>query len=300
MKPEPVRSQGDLFKIFGIDDKKLLDLISLRSQYKKHHIPKKSGGLRTIANPPRDLKLFHKKLVGYFSQIKKTDFAFGGVKGKCRRDVALIHIKNHHILKCDIKNCFPSISERIVVKELLDLSFSYKYARIFAKILTLEGTLPQGAPSSPVIANLILDNVDIQVTKKLPSGAKYSRWIDDIIVSFPKRFEHNAIEEVSKNIENTIIRNGFILKDEIKVVPKEHCSNLLGLSVSKKINVPKKWYKILRSQVNRLSKGYYRDEEKEKIESTVKGKMTLLKEVTKQHRKRTRYEKLAHRFKNLY
>jgi len=187
MKLQPIRSQKDLNDIFDINDQKIISLIKLKNKYKKRSIPKKSGGIRVITEPAPELKSFQKKLGSYIFRMKKLKFAYGGVKNKCREDVAKLHRCNYFILKCDIKNCFPSIRKKVVVKELLNFGFTYKYAKLFTEIITFEGSLPQGAPSSPGMANLILDKIDNQIITVLPFGCKYSRWIDDIMISFPKK-----------------------------------------------------------------------------------------------------------------
>lgn len=112
------------------------------------------------------------------------DHLHGGAKGKSHVTNARVHAGARYLAKLDIKDFFPSITRRHVFKLWLELGFSPTLARKLTQLTTYRGFLPQGAPASPSIANLVL------ITREAPivgivekEGHRYTRFVDDIAIS---------------------------------------------------------------------------------------------------------------------
>ncbi len=105
---------------------------------------------------------------------------FGSVPKKNHIMNARQHLNQTHFLTIDSKSFFTNITHYQVHEMFLDHGFSYSTSHILTKLTTYHGALPQGAPSSPVIANLVFFNT----AKKLFDFANshdiiYTNYLDD-------------------------------------------------------------------------------------------------------------------------
>ena len=159
--------------------------------YRENPQKKKDGGLRMtyIVNEPlkRIQSAIYKSI---FQQIYYPRYLMGSIKDKdYPRDYirdAELHCGSDWILVEDIKSFFPSIQEKLVGSIYSDLlGFSQKTAEILSKLTTYKGTLPQGAATSAVIANLVLWKEEPGFYNNLTkNGFIYSRYVDDITISY--------------------------------------------------------------------------------------------------------------------
>jgi len=160
-----------------------------------------------------------------------------------------------------------------------------------------KNVLPQGAPTSPIITNIICKRLDIRLTGLAKRfGLKYSRYADDITFSS----EHNVYQKEGdfiKELERIIQSQGFDIKDSKTRLQKEgHRQEVTGLLVNKKVNVQKRYIKQLRTWIYLLEKYDYAQahqiflkhylndrgnvkKETIKIENAIKGKLQYLRMV---------------------
>ena len=163
--------------------------------------------------------------------------------------------------------------------------------------LVKKNVLPQGAPTSPIITNIICKRLDIRLTGLAKRfGLKYSRYADDITFSS----EHNVYQvdgEFNKELERIILSQGFSIKESKTRLQKEgHRQEVTGLLVNKKVNVQKRYIKQLRNWLYLLENyshnearsifynQYFNDKGNVKtggitIESVIYGKLEYLKMI---------------------
>lgn len=165
--------------------------------------------VRQVYNPSPE----YKKLLRVINKLlqKKTSFpcgVLGGVLGKCIDDMAEIHCDQEAVLSLDLKNFFPSIKPGRVVMLFNRAGCGPKISGLLADLLTLNGSLPQGFPTSPMIANLIAYGLDVQHLDQCNKcNIKRTRWIDDIVFSGRSMdLEHNM-----KSFMGAIAYHGFKL-----------------------------------------------------------------------------------------
>ena len=186
-----------------------------RIEYKSFSIPKKNGMERLIHAPVNELKKVQNdikeileeiynppKAVQAFITKKQPDSkSFPGIKKN-----ASLHIKQRSVLNIDLKDFFPSITFPRVVGlfKAPPFNFSKESALKAGRILTLPNDsetpncLPQGAPTSPVISNMICYKMDRQLMKLAQEHkCTYSRYADDITLS--SHFEIHPLA-LKKNI----------------------------------------------------------------------------------------------------
>ena len=118
------------------------------------------------------------------SKVKVNYCAHGFCPKKSIVTNARVHVSNKYLLKLDLKDFFPSITQNQVINVFRSLGYSNHVAFYLGSICCVDGHLPQGAPTSPALSNIIahhLDNRLLGVAKKM--GYKYTRYADDLAFS---------------------------------------------------------------------------------------------------------------------
>ena len=155
------------------------------SFYRKFTIPKRSGGTREIVTPHKSLlsvqQWISKHILSTF-EIHSRAYAY--IKTKNVAQNATLHIGCNEMLKIDLKDFFPSIKINRVRELFNRKGYSKEVSSYLSYLCCLNGSIPQGAGSSPIISNIILYNLDnrlFQFSSK--HKITYSRYADDLIFS---------------------------------------------------------------------------------------------------------------------
>ena len=183
-------------------------------RYFSFSVPKRSGGVRVIQAPDERLKALQKTLAERLEECNveitnRRGFSDGFAHGfdRCRSIVtnAWQHKSRRFVLNIDLEEFFPSINFGRVRGFFLknrDFTLQPKVATMIAQIACFQNSLPQGAPSSPIISNLVAHVMDVRLGK-LAAAAKctYSRYADDLTFStnqktFPEALAYEPSEEV--------------------------------------------------------------------------------------------------------
>ena len=141
---------------------------------------------RTIDNPTDDLRHLQDRVQKYL--LKPLTFPFylcGGVKGRSVIDNVAMHVGAPVLVTLDIRSFFPSIRHAQVYGIWADLlGCSPPVADVLTKLTTYKRHLPQGAPTSSLLANLVLFTVDAPIRTGCASKeVTYSTWVDDLAFS---------------------------------------------------------------------------------------------------------------------
>ena len=188
---------------------------------------------RTI-NPPKDeLKTIQKRINAYLvDNINLPRYAFGGIKGKDNILNARMHKGQKYIFQTDLKDFFPNITHKMVYAMFVRQGFSPDVASLLTKLTTYKGHLPQGAPTSTTIANLVfvpagLDILAIAERK----GLRFTTFVDDVTISDQRDFK-SVVPEIIDIIEShgfKINKRKTTYKSDITVVTGvEMRNNSLG------------------------------------------------------------------------
>jgi len=223
-----------------------------RKRYVKFSILKKSGSLREIKAPLPKLKEIQRALNRILHSVYTTQKqAFGFVPGKNIADNAAAHAGAPFVLNVDLKDFFPSIHFRRIKRMLEKEPFNLKeekepLAFLIANLCTEEGTLPQGAPTSPLLTNIICQRLDKRLQQLADHyKAAYTRYADDITFScteyiFTKRF--------MQRLEKILKDDRFELNPEkTRVQGKAFRQEVTGLTVNEKVNVSRRFYRSYRT-----------------------------------------------------
>lgn len=251
------------------------------NKYHSFTIPKKSGGKRTIYAPNNSLKYLQKELsailLGCINEIKADTPRYLTCNHAFERDKSIvsnadIHKKKKHVVNIDIQDFFSSIHYGRIkgfLKKDTHFSLHEKISQIIAKLATFEGKLPQGAPSSPILASLIGNIIDTRFLK-LAKKYKftYSRYADDITLSSNTPFSQAIIYWDNQEcrwiagsaITSLLEKSGFSINpSKTHYMKNSGRQAITGIVVNKKRNTTIQYRKINRAMTySLLSKGKFK------------------------------------------
>ena len=205
-----------------------------KEEYKEFTIPKKNG-TRTINYLPSDSQLVgvQRKLLNGFLEKQALPVCVKGFrKGESYKSYLLPHINSVYFFRTDLKDFFPSVSESKIKETLSDLigcdseADKNKLLDLITDIVTLNGTLPQGACTSPSISNLVMARLDQRILKYCQVlNIRYTRYADDLLFS-SKSFDFQEKAWFIKKIKHILKANQF----EINYSKNKYGTNQLSLN----------------------------------------------------------------------
>lgn len=217
--------------------------------YRSYMLPKRRGGHRIITTPGKSLKWVQRSLLQVLTHLfPRHKCAMGFERGESIVSHAKAHAGKRWVYVVDIKDFFPSITRNRLYGMMRARPFqaSKHVARYLANLVTHEGALPQGAPTSPLLANLICRRLDDRLFRwARERGYQYTRYADDLAFSTNRtEFPEQDRERIVKIIEE----EGFVVHPEKrKLMPWYGRQFVTGLVVNEKPNVPRAYVRSLRA-----------------------------------------------------
>lgn len=270
--------------IIGFQPKNLayiLHGIPDEQKYSEFNIPKRLGGERTIRSPIPKLKHVQRRLAECLSLCLAEIDEVEGVHRKhtlshgFRPDLGIStnatpHVRRKWVFNIDLEDFFPSINFGRVRGYFIKnkhFGLDEDSATILAQICCWKNELPQGAPTSPVVSNLLTSNLDIALNRLARrERCTYTRYADDITFStnknsFPRAIaapshESNGPWEPGDDLRYRVYRSGF------RINPKKtrmqyfwSRQEVTGLTVNSKVNIPNDYLKLVPSRVEHVISG---------------------------------------------
>ncbi len=245
------------------------------SHYKRFYIKKKTGGTRKISSPmPHLKKLQYWVLENILQIIPIHDAAHGFVENRSIKTNAELHLNAKVVINQDLKNFFPSITFERVRGLFRSFGYSGQLATIFALICTepdvdeveLDGEvyfvaksaryLPQGAPTSPVITNILCKRLDNRLMGMASKNQfVYSRYADDITLSTSNEESMKKIPQILWQSKKIIEDESFELHpDKLHVMRDGSRKEVTGVVVNEKINVGRRKLNQFRALLHNIEK----------------------------------------------
>ena len=234
-------------------------------RFNQFKIKKKTGGYRQITAPRnKNFTLLLRCVNEIFKSVyTPSNYAMGFAEGRSIVTNADAHKGQNYILNIDLKDFFPSIGQARVWKRLQiePFNFSQPVANLLAGLCAVkekrtmeDGTqkdvyvLPQGAPTSPVITNMICDTLDRRLAGLARRfSLRYTRYADDITFSSM----HNVYQdgsEFNKELVRLIQGQGFTMNEKKTRLQKiGGRQEVTGVIVSSKLNVTQKYVRDIRN-----------------------------------------------------
>lgn len=235
-------------------------------RYKVFSIHKKNGGKREICAPVSGIKHLQRKIADELEEVvSPKTCAYGYVKGKSIFDNAFRHRHKNLVVNIDLKDFFGSINFGRVRGVFMSPPFSCNkdVATVIAQICCFKGCLPQGAPSSPVISNIVCRRLDNQMMAFAKSNRLvYTRYADDITFStglteLPARLGTicDGRLVLSWELVSIIQGNGFSVNEsKVRFAFRNGRQEVTGLIVNSFVNVPRKYVKRVRAMLHAWEK----------------------------------------------
>lgn len=257
---------------FGLTYKDLSLLIypDTNTCYKTFTIPKKNGEERTINAPKVMLLRIQQKLSEELTaQYRPKKGAHGFIKGRSIVTNAEEHIKKRYVFNIDLENFFGTIHFGRVRNLLMSAPFNYSHegATILAQICCHNGVLPQGAPTSPIISNMICWKLDAQLQRLAHKNrCTYTRYADDITFSFnasrnklPRSivgFDAQSDDLIVGQVLSKIIKeNGFsVNQQKVRLQGRSQRQEVTGITVNRGVNVKRSFIRQTRSMLHAWGK----------------------------------------------
>ncbi len=243
-------------------------LIYPHPKYKAFVITKKNGSPRVIQEPYKNLKDIQYKVLNFLSERsnKVKPCVHGFSKGKSILTNAKMHCspKTGFILNVDIENFFPSITFYRVrgLFQSKPFEFSYEISTVLAHLCTFNGRLPQGAPTSPFISNLICRSMDGELMKLAHTHrAMYTRYADDITFSFTLRSSARLPSSICKydggqllvghELNSIVEKHSFKLNSsKTRIDSKDNRLSVTGVVVNEFPNVARRYIDEIRGALH--------------------------------------------------
>lgn len=230
-------------------------------RYKPFTIPKKRGGERTIFAPIAPLKTIQKCLNLVLQCVfNPHKAATGFVPGKSIVDNARPHVGRHYVYNLDLKDFFPSVDFHRVKACLKLPPFNLinnrePLAFLIANLCCVKhpdepkrAFLPQGAPTSPILTNVICQQLDRRLTGVAKRfGATYTRYADDLTFSsFTNIYQPDG--EFCRELERIITDQRFVINPaKTRLQRPGYRQVVTGLIVNERVNVPRRFWRDVRA-----------------------------------------------------
>jgi len=257
--------------------------------YTHFTINKRNGTPRQIWSPIPRLKYVQRWILeNILNNLMTHGAAHGFVRGKSIITNAAVHSNSALLIKLDVKDFFPSVHWRRVKGVFRHAGYPEQIATLLALLCTesprqmvqqngktyyvalSDRALPQGAPTSPALTNIVCLNLDRRLTGLADKlGLRYSRYADDLTFSLPANTtstknatqpsDHNRlIGQLLGSVHKILREEGFILNnDKTRVIRMGNQHTVTGMVVNGEgvPRVPRKIKRMLRAALHNLDSG---------------------------------------------
>jgi retron-type reverse transcriptase len=219
--------------------------------YRELRIPKPSGGERIIHAPfGRLLEVQRTIARDVLGRAEVHAVAHAFVRGRSIVSNARPHTGRRIVIRIDLEDFFPSIRTAPVRRALEQLGYSYSVACALARLCTREGRLPQGAPTSPMLSNLVAVGLDRRfATLAERLGFTFTRYADDLVCSS----DDPRLPSLLPFFREVIASEGFRVNErKTRVMRAGAAQTVTGLVANVQVALPRERRRRLRAIMHRL------------------------------------------------
>lgn len=229
--------------------KNLFDLVNhAEGHYRRLELWKKSGGVRILHVPDDELKVIQRRILRQIlMKFSPSEYASAYVRRRTLPHHAAPHVGKRYLLKLDIADFFGSIRFEQIHRSVFHSGYFPKQIGVMlTKLCCFRGALPQGAPTSPAISNLVMRQFDRNMGRWCASrGIAYTRYSDDMAFS-GERPLYPVYEKAKAMLEEM----GFTLNEQkTRFVSNAGRQSVTGLTVNEKISVSREYKRRLRQEI---------------------------------------------------
>lgn len=267
-----VQTPADLAAFFGMSYSQLSAIIygsRTNRRYTSFEIQKKSGGIRTIKAPNERLKGLQRTLKDVLYELHTAHpAAHGFLPGHNIKTNARQHVGARYVFNLDLEDYFGTIHFGRVRGLFMKQPFRFKknVATVLAQICCDGGVLPQGAPTSPILANMVTRRMDAELARLSHiNHATYTRYADDLTFSFncPRaRLPHDIVQlkgdeaHAASTLTELIKDEGFVINEKkVRLASRSSRMEVTGLTVNEFPNVGRRFVRETRAMLHNWSQG---------------------------------------------
>jgi len=225
--------------------------LSPNQNYRHYRLKKKTGGYRDISIPNPSLSRIQRAISAELTElVEMNDCVHGFIRGRSIISNASAHLGGENFLQTDIMDFFGSCDDDKFLSNFVPLIRGKNTVTILRQFCFLNGKLPQGAPSSPVISNICANALDLEVDKYCRQNSFiYTRYADDLNLS-GKVITPRALGEVKSIIE----RHGFSQNlKKTRLINSGRKVIITGISVGRgKLHIPRELKREIRRDAHFL------------------------------------------------
>ncbi|MBE6308530.1 MAG: RNA-directed DNA polymerase [Bacteroidales bacterium] len=246
-----IYDQQHFFQLVGYDEAYVMAIVNQpKSFYKEYSIPKRNGDRRIIHEPLPSLKEIQTWILKYIlnpgAKIFVSSVAKAYIPKQSVRDNARFHKRQKYVLCLDLKDFFDSISFQQVFSVFRNMGYSKALATLLSNICILNNSLPQGAPTSPMLSNMVFKYYDDKIFDYCKSrNIRYTRYADDL--TFSGDFNCKAVVSF---IRKVLSKTSFAINDnKTKFVSRGNRQEVTGVVVNEKLQTAAIYRKKIRQEV---------------------------------------------------
>lgn len=226
--------------------------------YRRFDIPKRTGGYRTIFEPQEELKRVQRLILRKL--LKRLDAharAHGFERGRSIVTGALAHERKSVVVRMDVRDFFGSTKSARVRDYFARVGWDADAAQLLTRLCTHEGSLPQGAPTSPRLSNLVNFKLDARLDALARRcGADYTRYADDMTFSFADG-GHERPASLIRAVKKILREEGYEphARKKLQIRRRNQRQLVSGLVVNERVALPRSTRRRLRAIEHRASQG---------------------------------------------
>ncbi len=234
------------------------ELRSIPMAYREYTIPKRGSGQRHICAPQGPLMQLQRRLLRrVLGRLVCHTGCMGFQKGRSMVHNSLPHVGKAVLVRMDIRDFFTSTLAPRVKDFFLDCGWDAAAADLLTRWCTHRNALPQGAPTSPRLSNLLNYRMDARLAGLAASlNASYTRYADDMTFSFAAE-DRGCITGVIGSTKKIIAEYGYHLHQDrkLRISRRHECQMVTGLVVNERVALPRRTRRWLRAVRHHIDHG---------------------------------------------
>jgi hypothetical protein len=224
-----------------------LDVVDVT--YHTRWIEKRGGGSRRLDVPGPELKRVQKRILRMLIAKLNTHSAVTGFEPGCSIvDNATPHVSQAVVINIDVRDFFTETHAGRLQAYFQRVGWNREAAVLLTRLTTHDGGLPQGAPTSPRLSNLVNYGLDARIDSFARTRrATYTRYADDITISFPRDYP-KKVRGMVQAVRRQLKAHGYQMHgDKLRIRRQHQQQKVTGLVVNERVNLPRQIRRKLRA-----------------------------------------------------
>jgi retron-type reverse transcriptase len=239
-------------------DRSVDALRAVRPVYRPFTVTKRPGGQRQIFAPDDALKAMQRRILRrLLDRLACHPAAQGFERGQSIVTHASRHVGQAVVLRLDLQDFFTATRADRVAEFFRQIGWNAESVELLTRLCTYHGGLPQGAPTSPRLSNLVNYRLDARLDGLARSfDAVYSRYADDMTFSFADN-DSQSPHAVIRGVKAIVAESGYTLHQgrKLRIFRHHHRQVVTGLVVNESLNLPRNTRRRLRAIEHHLAAG---------------------------------------------